>query len=401
MFEFGPIVRTLWRNKTGAILIIIQTALTLGIVANAAFVVDQRRQIIERPTGIDDQHLFSLQLAPLSETSFSYQDVQRDLHEIRRLPGVIDASFSNTSPLSNSGSSSDMTNEEDPQKPMAAMVELYSTDSHGLNTLGLTLLSGRFLEEQEVTASSSFEDGSNSIKAVVLSRSLADKLYGKDVDPTGKLLNGLPVVGVVASAMVSYVAPGYTDGVAFIPRFATNYPPNYVIRCQPQQCEQLMVKVPELLEKLDPNRMVRNVRTMADNKHNSYRRDRSMVVMMTATIILVSAVTGLGIVGLTLLWVNQRRKQIGIRRALGATQLAIIRYFLLENVVITGIGIVVGVIISLAINQLMVQHYSMTALPVSYLLSGMVAVWLLGLLAALMPAWRTIRISPALATRNI
>jgi putative ABC transport system permease protein len=174
-----------------------------------------------------------------------------------------------------------------------------------------------------------------------------------------------------------------------------------VIRCQPQQCEQLMVKVPELLEKLDPNRMVRNVRTMADNKHNSYRRDRSMVVMMTATIILVSAVTGLGIVGLTLLWVNQRRKQIGIRRALGATQLAIIRYFLLENVVITGIGIVVGVIISLAINQLMVQHYSMTALPVSYLLSGMVAVWLLGLLAALMPAWRTIRISPALATRNI
>jgi putative ABC transport system permease protein len=281
------------------------------------------------------------------------------------------------------------------------MVDLYATDSHGLNTLGLTLLSGRFLEEQEVTASSSFEDGSNSIKAVVLSRSLADKLYGKDVDPTGKLLNGLPVVGVVASAMVSYVAPGYTDGVAFIPRFATNYPPNYVIRCQPQQCEQLMVKVPELLEKLDPNRMVRNVRTMADNKHNSYRRDRSMVVMMTATIILVSAVTGLGIVGLTLLWVNQRRKQIGIRRALGATQLAIIRYFLLENVVITGIGIVVGVIISLAINQLMVQHYSMTALPVSYLLSGMVAVWLLGLLAALMPAWRTIRISPALATRNI
>lgn len=401
MFEFGPIVRTLWRNKTGAILIIIQTALTLGIVANATFVVEQRRQIIERPTGIDDQHLFALQLAPLSETNFSYQDVQRDLHEIRQLPGVIDASFGNTAPLSNSGSSSDLNNEEDPQKPLSAIADLFSTDSHGLNTLGLTLLSGRFIDDSEITASSTLEDGADSIKAVVLSRSLADKLFGKDVDPTGKLLNGLPVVGVVTSAMVSYVKPGYVDGVAFIPRFATNYPPNYVIRCQPQQCQQLMVKVPELLEKLDPNRIVRNVRSMAENKYDSYRRDRSMVVMMTATIILVSAVTGLGIVGLTLLWVNQRRRQIGIRRALGATQLAIIRYFLLENFVITGIGIAVGVIISLVINQLMVQHYSMTALPVSYLLNGMGAVWLLGILAALVPAWRTMRISPALATRNI
>ncbi|KFZ39031.1 hypothetical protein HR45_01125 [Shewanella mangrovi] len=401
MFEFGPILRTLWRNKTGALLIIVQAALTLGIVSNAAYVVHDRQQLIERPTGIDEQNLFTLRIAQLSNPKSNYQDVIRDLDEIRRLPGVVDASFGNTSPLSNSGSSSDMTNEENPDKPVSVLTDLFSTDSHGLNTLGLKLVSGRFFNDTDIGFSGSVFGNGADLSGIVLTRTLADALFGKDVDVLGKQLMGSTVIGVVEPAMVSYVAQDYATGVAFIANFVANDSLTYIVRCEPGQLSQLMVKVPKLLQKLDPNRIVRNVRPVTEFKQRSYRRHISMVKMLTVTMILVISVTGLGIVGLTLLWGNQRRRQIGIRRALGASRLAVMRYFLTENLLITAIGVVLGVILSLALNQLMVQHYQMSALPLSYILFSMLAVLLLGLLAALVPAWRSSLVSPALATRSV
>lgn len=123
--------------------------------------------------------------------------------------------------------------------------------------------------------------------------------------------------------------------------------------------------------------------------------------MMMAAIVLVSSITGLGVIGLTLIWVNRRRWQIGVRRALGATRMGIVRYFLMENLLVTSIGLCFGVILTLGLNQLLVEYYQMQALPLSYLLLGMACVWLLGLSAAFVPALRTTTISPAVATRSI
>ncbi|QUN05237.1 FtsX-like permease family protein [Shewanella yunxiaonensis] len=401
MFEFGPILRTLWRSKTGALLIIVQAALTLGIISNAAFVVHERKTYIEQPTGLDEQNIFVLSVAALSDAEYNYQDVVRDLQQIRQLPGVVDATFSMSSPLSNSGSSSDLSSEEDPEHPVSAMTDIVSSDSHALNALGLKLLAGRFFNDAEIVTGSPLGNNGTVMAGIVITRSLADKLYGKGVDPLGKLLQDAPVIGVVESAMVSYVAPDYVAGVAFLPRFISTYPPEYIIRCEPGALSQLMVKVPELLQRLDPNRMIRNVKPLTEVKDGTYRRAKSTVKMLVATMVLVASVTGLGIVGLTLLWGNRRRRQIGIRRALGASRSDIIRYFLTENLLITAVGGMVGIVLSIAVNQLMVQQYQMKALPISYILVTAVAVLILGLAAAMIPAWRSSLVSPALATRSV
>ncbi|HTC38562.1 MAG TPA: FtsX-like permease family protein, partial [Steroidobacteraceae bacterium] len=97
--------------------------------------------------------------------------------------------------------------------------------------------------------------------------------------------------------------------------------------------------------------------------------------------------------------VAQRRRQIGIRRALGATRNAIIQYFQTENLLIAGAGAAIGVALAVSLNLWMVSAFSMERLNTGYTLIGAVVVMLLGQAAVLWPALKAASIPPALATR--
>lgn len=97
---------------------------------------------------------------------------------------------------------------------------------------------------------------------------------------------------------------------------------------------------------------------------------------------------------------TQRRKQIGVRRALGARRIDILRYFLAENFMITSAGVATGVLLGLGLNQLLVSQLELPRLPAGYLVAGAGLLWLLGLAAVYGPAWRAASISPATATRS-
>jgi putative ABC transport system permease protein len=112
-------------------------------------------------------------------------------------------------------------------------------------------------------------------------------------------------------------------------------------------------------------------------------------------------VTGLGIVGLAWFSVTQRRKQIGTRRALGATRWDIVRYFMVENWLVTSAGLVIGLVGAVSLNWLLDTQYSVGRIPLWYLPIGMLALWALGQLAVLLPARRAANIPPALATRSV
>jgi putative ABC transport system permease protein len=98
--------------------------------------------------------------------------------------------------------------------------------------------------------------------------------------------------------------------------------------------------------------------------------------------------------------VQQRRKQIGVRRALGARRVDILRYFLTENVMITASGVSVGLLGAIGLNQLLVSKLEMAKLPLPYMGAGALLFFALGVLAVYGPAWRAASISPAMATRS-
>jgi putative ABC transport system permease protein len=113
------------------------------------------------------------------------------------------------------------------------------------------------------------------------------------------------------------------------------------------------------------------------------------------------AITAAGIVGLTSFWVGQRRKQIGVRRALGATQRDILSYFMTENLLIGIAGVVVGALLAVGMNLWLVTQFEMARLSLLYVAAGVVALLLLGQGAVLAPAMRAARVPPVEATRSV
>jgi len=126
-----------------------------------------------------------------------------------------------------------------------------------------------------------------------------------------------------------------------------------------------------------------------------------MVGMLIGVIIALLLVTALGIVGLASFWVAQRRKQIGIRRAIGATRSDILHYFQTENFLIVTFGIVLGMVLAFALNVVLMKFYELPHLPLVYLPIGALVLWGLGQLAVLGPALRAADVSPMVATRSV
>ena len=126
-----------------------------------------------------------------------------------------------------------------------------------------------------------------------------------------------------------------------------------------------------------------------------------MVWLLLAVIVALLVVTALGIVGLASFWVQQRTRQIGVRRALGATRGQILRYFQTENFLLATLGIVLGMALAYGINGLLMQHYELPRLPLWYLPIGALTLWALGQIAVLGPAWRAAAVPPAVATRSV
>jgi putative ABC transport system permease protein len=174
----------------------------------------------------------------------------------------------------------------------------------------------------------------------------------------------------------------------------------FVLRTSPERREEVVKAAVAQLEKNSARRLILRDGTFSDVIHTYYREDRAMAWLLVAVIVALLVVTALGIVGLASFWVQQRTKQIGIRRALGATRGQILRYFQTENFLLATLGIVIGMILAYGINQMLMGRYELPRLPLFYLPVGAVLLWLLGQVAVYGPARKAASVPPAVATRT-
>jgi putative ABC transport system permease protein len=162
-----------------------------------------------------------------------------------------------------------------------------------------------------------------------------------------------------------------------------------------------MAEVDKSFADLQPGRFVERMeaydRTAADSREG-YRA--SAIILSVATFFVV-LVTVVGIVGLAAFTVATRTKQLGTRRAVGARKYHILRYFIVENWIITTGGVVVGCILALGAGVQLSRMYLIPRLPLYYLVGGVLLMWIVGLLAVMVPALRAASISPAVATRTV
>lgn len=408
--EIRPILSTLMRHKTAAALIVLQVALTCAIICNALFMIGERIAQISEVSGLAENELIRIQIIPVGGDSDSKAQTQADLAMLRAMPGVKAATTVNQVPFVNSSWNSGVNLQPDQQRS-TLNASNYMAEESFIETFGLNLVAGRnFTADEYVDFDVLNDPDSNArVPGVIITRSMASRLFPGE-DALGKSIyvwgnDPMPIIGIVEHL----VRPSMQGGPAareytmiFPIKVGYNLGGNYVIRTSPERRQEVLEAASEALRNSGPRRIILepNTKTFEQLRRDFYQQQRGMAWLLGVVCVALLLVTALGIVGLASFWVQQRTKQIGVRRALGATKGQILRYFQTENFLLATIGIVLGMLAAYGINQWLMSAYELARLPLYYLPAGAVVLWLLGQIAVFGPARRAASVPPAIATRT-
>jgi len=402
--DIRPILSTLRRHKTAAALIVLEIALTCAIVCNALFLVSQRIEKISLPSGLAENELVMVRVSGIGQQSDAMARTREDHAALRALPGVTAVTVANQLPFRNSSSNSGLSHRPD-QDNSSTHVAMYSLSEDGVRTLGLNLVAGRDFQPSEYIDLEALLNSEKRDKAapIIINQAVADKM-----EPKGTALGKTYYMGTQALHVVGIIdhlatPTGWNNNrVESIILPARNRYGNgiYMVRTAPERRQEVLKAALATLERNDPNRLVRENLTYEEQRHDYFKNDRAMVGLLITVCVALLVVTALGIVGLASFWVQQRSRQIGIRRALGATRGQILRYFQTENFLLATLGIVLGMLAAYAINLALMNLYELPRMPLLYLPIGAVLLWLLGQVAVFGPARRAAAVPPAVATRG-
>ena len=400
----GPIIRALFKRKTAAILVLLEIAITLAIVSNALSLIATRSQQMARGSGTDESQVFSFGSVAIDAKSYNASAAfNADRARLLAIDGVENAYATDSLPLSGSGSNTSL--QTGPDDDRGIMSATYYADENTLATLGVKLIAGRNFDAREITALA--PRASEVPRVVMLSKALAEQLFpgesaiGKVLPGPGDTPNGPEVIGVYDQLQAPWSYSDEIENTTLLP-FRPSTSINWVVRVKPGQLDRVQNLAREVLAKADRTRVIgTQSRSIAELRKESYAGDRAMIVLMSGLSILLVIITALGIVGMASFWVTQRTKQIGTRRALGATRAAIVREFQVENALLTTAGAALGVALAYGLNYWLAKQASVAVLPALYVLVGIAIVFALGQIAVYRPARRASQISPAIATRSV
>ena len=408
--EIRPILSALLRSKTGAILVALQVAISLAILTNALHIVNVRQAVAARSSGLNDEaSLFYIEVQHLVKGDHNSQlaEQKAEAATLRAVGGVSSVANTSQMPLSQRGSDTSIYIDRK-QTTESARPSIYFSPDSLVKTFGLKLVEGRdLLPEEVVEIDFSTASGDQFPKSVVVTRALAAKVWPNDSHYVGQTLlyfggNAARVVGVV-ERLQSHAAE-VSDRAEYsliLPMRVTNgFDIPYAVRAEKGQRERVIKEAEAALRRASATPAILHTKTVDDDRKERYRADTALSWMLVTVSALLLLITASGIVGMASLWVTQRRKQIGVRRALGARRVDILRYFITENFMITSVGVLVGTLLAIGLNQMLVSRFGMAKLPLPYLVAGAGVFWVLGALAAFGPAWRAASISPATATRS-
>jgi putative ABC transport system permease protein len=404
--DIGPIWRAMMKNKAGFILIALQIAVTMTIMVNAFAIMQERANNAARPSGLDESNTFALVSASFAEYDREGLKslIDEDLALIRGLPGVKNVVATNSYPLRQGGWSMGLQLEPGSQSADSVGAAIYFVDEHGVDTFASNIIDGKNFAPNQVAWS--IEDDDTWPATAIITEALGKDLFpdeeGSYVGKTFYVNDDDPVnvVGVIEKLQAPWPGWSGVEKSMLVPQKRVSEFQRYVVRAEPGYRDELMPQIEELLSNSNKDRLIRDMTLMEDAREMAYLDETALIKILSFIVGMLTIITGLGIVGLASFNVSRRTRQIGIRRALGATKPAIVQYFMVENFLISSIGVVVGGILSVALNIAMVEAFSLEPLAWYVIPLAMVALWTVGQAAVAGPARRASNITPAIATRS-
>jgi predicted permease len=330
------------------------------------------------------------------------------LRRIEALPGITSASMTTSVTMDGNDSNDPIFREDQPtaEGQMAPLRRFKWIPENYFKTMGRPLLAGR-----DIT----WADVHGVAPVAVITESLAREFYGEPAAAIGKRIRNTPksmwreIVGVVANEHDDGLARGATPIVYWPMTMRDFWQPGvftqrnmaYVIRTPRLQDQGFLKEVQQAVWSVNSNLPLASVQTVQEIYDESMA-ETSFVLVILGIAASVTLLLGLvGIYGVIAYIVLQRRREVGIRMALGAHSGEVQRMFVTRGLMLTGIGLVVGLVAAATLMRLLssllfgVNPFD----PITYaaVVAGLGAV---ALIATWLPARHASKIDPMLALRS-
>jgi predicted permease len=388
-------------------LVVAQIIFAFSLLFGAGLLLASFRQLLEVDPGYRTKGIIT---ASISAPEAKYPDpaqrqalVNRMLESIGRMPGVISVGATTTIPLGGNYDNSVILAEGHAMKPGESVISpnrLAVTPGY-LETMGISLLRGRYFQQS---------DDAHSPRVVMVDERLAKRFWPSS-DPVGQRMyepddNAVikanehtvwyRVVGVVRSVRLENLSgAGNPEGTYYLP-YAQSTSNNFTMAMDTAGDGRGMIRtVRSQIAGIDPDLALFDVRTMAERQELSLSSRRTSMLLAVAFGVLALFLAAVGIYGVLAYLVAQRRKEIGIRVALGSTHSGIVKLVMREGFVLLGIGLALGMLVSISLrNMIRSEIYGVGPLD-PLVVGGVTLVFaLVALCACLVPARRAMQVDP-------
>ena len=386
-------------------LVVAEVALALVLLVGAGLLLRSMQHLFAIDPGFNTSHLLTMQVQT-SGRRFDQETTHRffaqTLEAVRDVPGVVAAAYTSQLPLSGDledgyGVHLESTQTGNPEADGAAL--RYAVSPGYFEAMAIPLLRGRLLNERDVAGAP---------PAVLISESLAKSNF-PDQDPIGRRLrvgsNDGPwftIVGVVGDVKQTSLVVSQTDAVYVTTEQWSLFADRalwLVVRAG-ADAASLAPAVRQAIWSVDKDQPVVRIATMEQLLAASTAERRFALILFETFGIVALLLAATGIYGVLSGSVAERTREIGVRLALGASRRDILALVFRQGMMLTGLGITLGLGGAVAASQAIITLlYGVSRLdPAAYL--GVIAL-LVGVsaIACWVPAWRAARVDPSITLR--
>jgi predicted permease len=405
-------LRSLGRSSTGTVavrrlrraLVAAQFAIATPLLIGAGLLLASLNQLKGVDIGFDQRHVITggvrLPAAQYQDPAVSRVFWDRLTPRLAAVPGVAGVAFADSLPPNGADNLNNFDLEDFPAAPGRSqpVTPWVATTPEYFGVLGLTLLEGRLLDARDARA--------ENLESIVVDRAWARRFFPNGSAVGKRLREGgctdcpwTSVVGVVSE--VKYVGLDAPDtGTAYWPMPEDGLSRFLVVRTHGDP-SSLLPTLQRTVREVDPSVPVSNVATMDELVSQSLERPQSLSLLVAAFALVALVLSVVGIYGVMGYYVQQHRKDIGIRMALGGSSADVLRLVMSDGMRVVLTGVFVGVLAALGLTQLMSSLlFGVSAADVLTFVTVSGALVIVALAACFVPARRAVGIQPATVLRN-